>query len=303
MAAPLTPKPTNVQPSSSNNVDSNISSSEIADRYERIKQIGSGSFGTVWLVKSKQSQRQYVLKEIKASLMEPEERILALNEVHILRDLAHPFIVRYRNAYIHGGYLSICMEYASLGDLHSLIRRQRGRCFEERRILAWFSQMVIAIDFIHSRHILHRDIKTQNIFISANDNVKLGDFGISRVLSSTHAEASTFVGTPYYLSPEMCQNLPCKHVPLPIHVLRFVVRLSALQNGFKIAHRANSTRGYEYCFAVRMTLPPLHRLCILVLLHFARPYTCQCFSLFSLGFPSVLCIDTSLITLCFLLSP
>ena len=210
MAAPVNPQMENAQ-SSSAVTPPTATSSEIADRYERIKQIGSGSFGTVWLVKSKQSQRQYVIKEIKASLLDMEERIQALNEVHILRDLAHPFIVRYRNAYIHGGYLSICMEFASLGDLHSLIRRQRGRYFEERRILAWFSQLAIAIDFIHSRHILHRDIKTQNIFISANDNVKLGDFGISRVLSNTHAQASTMVGTPYYLSPEMCQNEPCEY--------------------------------------------------------------------------------------------
>ena len=80
--------------------------------------------------------------------------------------------------------------------------------FEETEIMNWFVQLCLAMDNIHSRKILHRDIKAQNIFLTKSNTVKLGDFGISKVLENTVAMASTVQGTPYYMSPEVCQNKP-----------------------------------------------------------------------------------------------
>lgn len=83
--------------------------------------------------------------------------------------------------------------------------------FPETQILEWFTQLCFALKYIHGQNILHRDLKTQNIFLGKDDVIKLGDFGIARMLNSTLDHAQTTVGTPYYLSPEICQKKPYNH--------------------------------------------------------------------------------------------
>ncbi|MCL4128709.1 UNVERIFIED_CONTAM: hypothetical protein GTU68_018172 [Idotea baltica] len=100
------------------------------------------------------------------------------------------------------------MEYCGGGDLQSLIDNRNGIYFPENRILEWFLQLGLAVRFIHQKHIIHRDIKTQNVFLTQEGRVKLGDFGIAKILEKTSDLANTCIGTPYYLSPEMCENKP-----------------------------------------------------------------------------------------------
>lgn len=102
------------------------------------------------------------------------------------------------------------MEFCECGDLASAIkdRKKIEGTFTEEEILNWFIQICIALEYIHGRKILHRDIKSQNIFLTSNGTVKLGDFGISKLLESTNEAAMTVVGTPYYMSPEVCENKP-----------------------------------------------------------------------------------------------
>ena len=94
------------------------------------------------------------------------------------------------------------------GDLKTKIKNQRGKYLSETQIIDWFTQICLSIKHIHDRKILHRDLKSQNIFLTKNDLIKLGDFGIAKCLEFTMQKASTFIGTPYYLSPEIVQNLP-----------------------------------------------------------------------------------------------
>lgn len=82
--------------------------------------------------------------------------------------------------------------------MHNKIRQ--GKKFDEQQVLDWTIQMCLAIYLMHERRILHRDLKTQNIFL-ANSRIRLGDFGISKVLDSTVQLTSTVIGTPYYMSP------------------------------------------------------------------------------------------------------
>ena len=102
--------------------------------------------------------------------------------------------------------------YAEEGDLFTHIKRAREsnprRYFPERQVLDWTAQIALALDHIHAMRVMHRDLKTQNIFLGRGGVVKLGDFGISRVLERTDDFATTVAGTPYYLSPEVCQNQP-----------------------------------------------------------------------------------------------
>lgn len=102
------------------------------------------------------------------------------------------------------------MEYCEVGDLayHIKEKKKSGEMFTEEEILNWFIQICIALEYIHGRKILHRDVKSQNIFLTNNNTVKLGDFGISKLLESTNEAAMTVVGTPYYMSPEVCENKP-----------------------------------------------------------------------------------------------
>lgn len=100
------------------------------------------------------------------------------------------------------------MDYCGGGDLHTLITKRNGVLFPEDRILDWFVQLCLAVKYIHDRRILHRDIKSQNIFLTDEGRVRLGDFGIAKVMNSTSDLARTCIGTPYYLSPEMCENKP-----------------------------------------------------------------------------------------------
>ena len=100
------------------------------------------------------------------------------------------------------------MDYADGGDLSMKIKEQNGILFSEDKILDWFTQVCLAIKHIHDRKILHRDIKSQNIFLMKNGQVKLGDFGIAKCLDQTIDKAKTYVGTPYYLSPEIINSQP-----------------------------------------------------------------------------------------------
>ncbi|XP_071304435.1 serine/threonine-protein kinase Nek5 isoform X4 [Agelaius tricolor] len=101
------------------------------------------------------------------------------------------------------------MEYCDGGDLMKRINMQHGVLFDEDQILSWFVQISLGLKHIHDKKILHRDVKAQNVFLRNNGKVaKLGDFGIARQLNSTTEFAHTCVGTPYYLSPEICENRP-----------------------------------------------------------------------------------------------
>ncbi|XP_063049184.1 serine/threonine-protein kinase Nek5-like [Engraulis encrasicolus] len=123
--------------------------------------------------------------------------------------MKHPNIVTFISSFQERGLLYIVMEYCDGGDLMKKIQMQRGKLFTEDKILFWFVQICLGLKHIHDRKILHRDIKAQNIFLAQGDlKVKLGDFGIAKRLNNTLELARSCVGTPYYLSPEICDNKP-----------------------------------------------------------------------------------------------
>ncbi|XP_033369361.1 serine/threonine-protein kinase Nek1 isoform X6 [Parus major] len=178
------------------------------DKYIKVRKIGEGSFGKAILVKAKENGQHYVIKEINISKMSNKEREESRREVAVLANMKHPNIVLYRESFEENGCLYIVMDYCEGGDLFKKINAQKGIPFSEDQILDWFVQICLALKHIHDRKILHRDIKSQNIFLTKDGTIQLGDFGIARVLNSTAELARTCIGTPYYLSPEICQNKP-----------------------------------------------------------------------------------------------
>lgn len=178
------------------------------EKYVRLQKIGEGSFGKAILVKSTEDGKQYVIKEINISRMSNKERKESRREVAVLANMKHPNIVQYKESFEENGALYIVMDYCEGGDLFKRINAQKGTLFQEDQILDWFVQICLALKHVHDRKILHRDIKSQNIFLTKDGTVQLGDFGIARVLNSTVELARTCIGTPYYLSPEICENKP-----------------------------------------------------------------------------------------------
>ncbi|KFW05439.1 Serine/threonine-protein kinase Nek5, partial [Eurypyga helias] len=176
------------------------------DKYEIIKKIGEGSFGKIFLAKRKVDNEQCVIKEINLTKKEKEA---SQKEVILLAQMKHANIVTFYASLQEKNKLYIVMEYCDGGDLMRRINMQHGVLFDEDQVLNWFVQISLGLKHIHDKKILHRDVKAQNIFLSNNGKVaKLGDFGIARQLNSTMEFARTCVGTPYYLSPEICENRP-----------------------------------------------------------------------------------------------
>lgn len=151
------------------------------NNYERLSIIGKGSFGKALLVRSKLDKKLCVVKEISISEMDAKEQKEAANEVNVLSQLKHPNIISYRDSFLENGNLYIVMDYADGGDLYKAIKNQKSVHFTEEQILDWFVQLCLGLKHVHDRKILHRDLKSQNIFLTSTKMVKLGDFGISKV--------------------------------------------------------------------------------------------------------------------------
>lgn len=132
----------------------------------------------------------------------------SINEVKILASLDNPYVVKYVDSFIEEKTIHIIMEFCESGDLSQHMKAQTGRLISEPKIWKFFIQLLIGLEYIHSKKILHRDIKSMNFFLAKEESIKIGDLGVAKVLSSTVAFAHTMVGTPYYLSPELCEERP-----------------------------------------------------------------------------------------------
>ncbi|KAJ7155451.1 kinase-like domain-containing protein [Mycena crocata] len=201
------------------------------DLYEALDVIGNGSFGIIRKVRRKTDGLIFARKELNFERMSERDRKQIVAEVNILKDLHHDHIVRYHDRYVDrdAGILYILMEYCGGGDLSTVIKQavKQNRPISEDAVWGYFMQILLALNHCHNTgghgrtgsagsasemegkerraQILHRDLKPDNVFLDETNTVKLGDFGLSKSLAQA-TFANTYVGTPYYMSPELMQE-------------------------------------------------------------------------------------------------
>lgn len=179
------------------------------ENYLFVRVVGKGSYGEVNLVRHKSDRKQYVIKKLNLRTSSRRERRAAEQEAKLLSQLKHPNIVTYRESWEgEDCQLYIVMGFCEGGDLYHRLKQQKGELLPERQVVEWFVQIAMALQYLHEKHILHRDLKTQNIFLTKTNIIKVGDLGIARVLENQNDMASTLIGTPYYMSPELFSNKP-----------------------------------------------------------------------------------------------
>ena len=179
--------------------------------YKIIDFLGEGSFGKAYLAECNTDNNKYVIKQITLEGMSDEEKRDTFNEAIILKKLDHPNIIKFKEVFLQRKpkpALNIVTEFADGGDLNQKIEKRKKLPFSEAQILDYITQICLALQHIHKKKIIHRDLKSGNIFLMKSGIVKLGDFGIAKGLQSTWEKARTFVGTPYFLSPEIISNKP-----------------------------------------------------------------------------------------------
>uniref|UniRef100_A0A7S2DWG9 non-specific serine/threonine protein kinase n=1 Tax=Haptolina brevifila TaxID=156173 RepID=A0A7S2DWG9_9EUKA len=175
--------------------------------FQLLKFLGKGTFGAVYEARREADSRTYAIKKVDTRRMTTKERAEAVNEIRVLASVAGDHVISFYEAFVENDVLYIVTELASNGDLLQFLKnKRRAGHLPEATVWSFFIQMCLGVKTMHENNILHRDLKAANVFLCSNTFVKLGDLGVAKVLKHDNALASTQVGTPYYVAPEVWRN-------------------------------------------------------------------------------------------------
>ena len=183
------------------------------DGFNSLRELGKGSFATVYLAKRIEDNALYAMKKIRIDPLNEEhdkEMLNAFTEVRVIHALDHPNVITYRQSFVdkYDGSLSIVMDYCDGGDLQRLIKHYEslGQPMPEEDIWAFFIQIVRGVKALHDKKILHRDLKSANILVTKEMRLLVSDFNVCKILD--HQFGTTQTGSPYYAAPEMWKGHP-----------------------------------------------------------------------------------------------
>jgi NIMA (never in mitosis gene a)-related kinase len=177
--------------------------------FELLKFLGKGTFGAVYQARRAEDKKIYAIKKVDTRRMSNKERTESVNEIRVLASISGPHVITFFEAFVDADILYIVTEFATHGDLLGYLKNaKRNGQLPEATVWALFIQMCLGVQSLHDKNILHRDLKAANVFMFSNSYLKLGDFGVSKVLKTNEQLARTQVGTPYYVAPEVWRNKP-----------------------------------------------------------------------------------------------
>ena len=180
------------------------------ENFKIIAKIGEGAYSTVYTVRRIEDNQLYALKKVKIKQLSKKEKQNALNEIRILASIKSPFIISYKESFVDELDQTLCivMEYADEGDLFQKITlyQKLKTSFDEADIWRIFIQITKGLNDLHEYKILHRDLKSANVFLFRNGSAKLGDLNVSKI--TYRGLGCTQTGTPYYASPEVWKDNP-----------------------------------------------------------------------------------------------
>jgi serine/threonine protein kinase len=173
------------------------------DEYIVGKQIGQGAYATVRFGMAKESGRKVAVKLYdKYKLLDQQRRKSVWREIKLMERISHPNIVRYFDSVDTQKHVHIVMEYLGGGSLHSYLKKRSARRLDDHRARRVLSQTCAGLQYLHDRHIVHRDIKLENLLLDENGVIKIIDFGFATIVPPGK-KIRVFCGTPSYMAPEI----------------------------------------------------------------------------------------------------
>ncbi|XP_050840056.1 serine/threonine-protein kinase PAK 1-like isoform X4 [Serinus canaria] len=179
-----------------------VSEAEPAEKYLELEQIGQGAFGTVYKGLDRATGGEVAIKKMS---LRGQNRERAVNEILLLKDKKNPNIVSSLDSFLVDGDLWLVMEYMDGGTLQDVVRQTR---MAEGEMAAVSRECLQGLDFLHSKRVMHRDLKSSNILLGMDGSVRLADFGLCAQLSPERDRRSSMVGTAHWMAPEVVTRSP-----------------------------------------------------------------------------------------------